>query len=121
MFMPSPAERPAKVGKVPGSGEMTERKPTADQPFSALVFKTMADPYAGRLTIFRVYSGILKGDTFYNASKGTPERFGQLYVLEGKEQRPVETAGPGMIVAVAKLKETTTGDTLCAANAPDHL
>ncbi|MDP3480112.1 MAG: elongation factor G [Desulfoprunum sp.] len=118
MFMPSPTERPAKVGKVPGTGEVAERKPLEDQPFSALVFKTMADPYAGRLTIFRVYSGILKGDTFYNASKGTPERFGQLYVLEGKEQKPVETAGPGMIVAVAKLKETTTGNTLCAANAP---
>jgi len=118
MFLPSPAERPAKVGKVPGSGEVAERKPADDQPFSALVFKTMADPYAGRLTIFRVYSGVLKGDTFYNANKGTPERFGQLYVLEGKEQKPVETAGPGMVVAVAKLKETTTGDTLCAANAP---
>lgn len=118
MFLPSPTERPAKIGKVPGSGEVTERKPADDQPFSALVFKTMADPYAGRLTIFRVYSGVLKGDTFYNANKGTPERFGQLYVLEGKEQKPVETAGPGMIVAVAKLKETTTGDTLCAANAP---
>ncbi len=118
MLLPSPSERPAKVGKLPGDGETAERKPVDDQPFSALVFKTMADPYAGRLTIFRVYSGILKGDTFYNASKGTPERFGQLYVLEGKEQKPVETAGPGMIVAVAKLKETTTGDTLCAANAP---
>ena len=54
MYMPSPAERPAKVGKVPGSRKPAERKPTADQPFSALVFKTMADPYAGRLTIFRV-------------------------------------------------------------------
>ncbi len=118
MFLPSPVERPAKTGRLPGNGEAVERKPTDDQPFSALVFKTMADPYAGRLTIFRVYSGILKGDTFYNASKATSERFGQLYVLEGKDQKPVETAGPGMIVAVAKLKETTTGDTLCAANSP---
>ncbi len=118
MYLPSPAERPAKTGKVPGSQETTERKPLPEEPFSALVFKTMADPYAGRLTIFRVWSGILKGDTFYNASKACPERFGQLYVLEGKEQKPVDSAGPGMIVAVAKLKETTTGDTLCAANAP---
>lgn len=118
MYLPSPAERPAKAGKVPGSQETTERKPLPEEPFSALVFKTMADPYAGRLTIFRVWSGILKGDNFYNASKACPERFGQLYVLEGKEQKPVDSAGPGMIVAVAKLKETTTGDTLCAANAP---
>jgi elongation factor G len=118
MYLPSPAERPAKIGKVPGSQEAVERKPLPEEPFSALVFKTMADPYAGRLTIFRVWSGILKGDTFYNASKSCPERFGQLYVLEGKEQKPVDSAGPGMIVAVAKLKETTTGDTLCAAGAP---
>lgn len=118
MYLPSPAERPAKVGKVPGNNETAERKPLPGEPFSAQVFKTMADPYAGRLTIFRVWSGILKGDTFYNASKSTPERFGQLYVLEGKEQKPVDSAGPGMIVAVAKLKETTTGDTLCVANAP---
>ncbi|HSO09931.1 MAG TPA: elongation factor G [Desulfoprunum sp.] len=118
LCLPSPADRPAKIGTVPGGSEEAERKPSADAPFSALVFKTMADPYAGRLTIFKVWSGILKGDSFFNATKNTAERFGQLYVLEGKEQKPVESAGPGMIVAVAKLKETTTGDTLCAANAP---
>jgi elongation factor G len=78
-----------------------------------MAFKTMADPYAGRLTIFRVYSGTLAGDSFYNATKKTAERFGQLYVLEGKEQRPVDSAGPGMIIGVAKLKETVTCDTLC--------
>jgi len=117
-YLPSPADRPALVGKDPKTGEEIERKPTADEKFSAYVFKTMADPYAGRLTIFRVYSGKLAGDTFFNPSKQTSERFGQLYVLEGKEQRAVDQVGPGMIVAVAKLKETTTGDTLCDANAP---
>lgn len=76
------------------------------------------DPYAGRLTIFRVFRGVLEGDTFYNSSKKTSERFGQLYVLEGKEQKPVEKAGPGMIIAVAKLKETGTGDTLCDSTDP---
>ena len=112
-YLPAPVDRPAKVGKEPKTGEQIQRRPTADEKFSAFVFKTMADPYAGRLTIFRVYSGTLAGDSFYNSSKQTNERFGQLYVLEGKEQRAVEQVGPGMIVAVAKLKETTTGDTLC--------
>ncbi len=114
-YLPSPADRPTLTVTEKASGELVERRPTAEEPFAALVFKTMADPYAGRLTIFRVFSGILKGDTFYNSTKGTAERFGQLYVLEGKDQKPVESAGPGMIVAVAKLKETTTGDTLCDA------
>ena len=116
-YLPSPDARPALVGTGKGGG-LVERKPSADEPFCALVFKTMADPYAGRLTLFRVYSGILKGDAFYNANKTTSERYGQLYVLEGKEQKPVESAGPGMIIAVAKLKETVTGDTLCTEDAP---
>ncbi len=116
-FLPSPAEQPAMMGMDP-AGEPVERTPSADEEFSAQVFKTMADPYAGRLTIFRIYSGTLSGDSFYNASKKTDERFGQLFIPEGKEQRPVDSAGPGMIVAVAKLKETTTGDSLCDASAP---
>jgi elongation factor G len=116
-ILPSPADRPAMMG-VDAAGEPIERKPDADEKFSAQVFKTMADPYAGRLTIFRIYSGTLSGDSFYNSNKETNERFGQLFIPEGKEQRPVDSAGPGMIVAVAKLKETTTGDTLCDAGAP---
>ncbi len=116
--LPSPADRQPILAKKPDSGEEIELQPTTEAPFSALVFKTMADPYAGRLTIFRVFSGILKGDSSYNASKKTAERFGQLYVMEGKEQKPVESAGPGMIIAVAKLKETATGDTLCDAARP---
>ncbi|PIE73479.1 MAG: elongation factor G [Deltaproteobacteria bacterium] len=117
-YLPSPEARPVLVGTVPGSEELVERKPSLDEPFCALVCKTMADPYAGRLTLFRVFSGSLSGDNFYNASKGTSERFGQLYVLEGKEQKPVDEVGPGMIVAVAKLKETGTGDTLCTEDSP---
>jgi elongation factor G len=116
--LPSPAMRPALLGSHPVTGEMEARRPTADEHFSALVFKTMADPYAGRLTIFRVYSGTLSGDSFYNAGKKVNERFGQLYLLEGKEQRAIDMVGPGMIVAVAKLKETTTGDTICDAAHP---
>ncbi len=112
-YMPSPVERAPIEATKEGSGNIIEVKPSEAAPFAALVFKTMADPYTGRLTIFRIFSGVLKGDTFYNSTKKTSERFGQLYVLEGKEQRPVEDAGPGMIIGVAKLKETVTGDTLC--------
>ncbi len=117
-LLPSPSDMPDIVGTVPGSEDIAERKPSADEAFSALVFKTMADPFAGRLTIFRIYSGTLSGDTFYNSTKDCSERFGQLYVLEGKDQRPVDSCCPGMIVAVAKLKETVTGDTLCDKSEP---
>jgi elongation factor G len=117
-FLPAPTMRPATLGTDPKSGDPVERPPRTDAPFSALVFKTMADPYAGRLTIFKVISGTLSGDTFYNSSKKTSEKFGQVLVMEGKAQSQIDSAGPGMIVAVAKLKETVTGDTLCDAAAP---
>ncbi len=117
-LFPSPADRPPRLGLNPKNQEAIERTGTAEAPFSAQVFKTMADPFAGRLTIFRIFSGTLKGDSFYNASKEVPERFGQLFLLSGKEQKPVEAAVAGMIVAVAKLKETTTGDTLCDEASP---
>lgn len=116
-LLPSPDQRSAMVGTDP-KGELIERKVSVDEPFSALVFKTMADPFAGRLTIFRVYSGTLSGDSFYNSTRELSERYGQLYIMEGKEQKPVDRAIPGMIVAVAKLKETVTGDTLCDDKAP---
>ncbi len=112
-LLPSPDQRPTVMGTDPRTGDLIERPGTTDAPFSAQVFKTMADPFAGRLTIFRVFSGTLQGDCFYNSSKEISERFGQLFLMEGKEQKPVDKVVPGMIVAVAKLKETTTGDTLC--------
>ena len=112
-LLPSPDQRPTVMGTDPRTGDLIERPGTTDAPFSAQVFKTMADPFAGRLTIFRVFSGTLQGDSFYNSSKEISERFGQLFLMEGKEQKPVDKVVPGMIVAVAKLKETTTGDTLC--------
>lgn len=117
-LMPSPIARGVVTGYDPKTDAPVQRQPLAEEPFSALVFKTMADPYAGRLTIFRIFSGTLTGDTFFNATKDTKERFGQLLVMEGKEQKPVEEAVAGMIVAVAKLKETVTGDTLCDEKAP---
>jgi len=112
--MPSPLDRGAVKAFDPDSDTEIEREPDPDAPFSAFVFKTIADPYAGRLSIFRVVSGKLGSDgTFYNVNKRTKERFSQLLKICGKEQKPETGAGPGSIVAVAKLKDTTTGDTLC--------
>ena len=112
--LPSPADRRPKTGKDPATGAEIERAPDPAAPFSALVVKTITDPYAGRLTIFRVFSGTLAGDgSFYNSKKEIRERYSQLLVILGKEQKPAGGAGPGSIVAVAKLKETGTGDTLC--------
>jgi len=112
--MPSPLGGGAKSGKDPATGTEIERAPDPKAPFAALVVKTITDPYAGRLTLFRVFSGTIGGDgTFYNAKKEVRERYNQLLVILGKEQKPVDGAGPGSIVAVAKLKETGTGDTLC--------
>jgi len=116
--MPSPEDHGAWTGVDPDSGEEITREPGVDAPFSALVFKTIADPYAGRLSVLRVVSGRLGGDgTFYNVNKGGRERFNQLLTITGKEQKPAKGAIPGSIVAVAKLKETTTGDTLCDESA----
>ena len=112
--MPSPLDRMPKVGKDPVVGNEIERAPDPDAPFSAFVFKTVADPYAGRLSIFRVVSGKLGADgNFFNVNKDVKERFNQLLTIAGKEQKQVKSAGPGSIVAVAKLKETFTGNTLC--------
>lgn len=112
--LPSPTDRGAKTGVDPDTGKEAERAPDPEAPFSGFVVKTLADPYAGRLTIFKVVSGTLGTDgTFYNANKETKERFNQLLTITGKEQKPASGAGPGSIVAMAKLKETVTGDTLC--------
>ncbi len=117
-LMPAPNERPARVGIDPKSEKIVERPASPDAPFSALVFKTISDPYAGRLTIFRVFSGTLGAESFYNASKKTNEKINQLFLMEGKENKTLEQAVPGMIVAVAKLKVTTTGDTMCTEASP---
>ncbi|HOK55551.1 MAG TPA: elongation factor G, partial [Armatimonadota bacterium] len=110
--MPSPAAVGQVAGTNPAGTEEETRTP--DGPFSALVFKTMADPYVGKLTYFRVYSGNLKSDsTIYNSSKGRDERVGQVYFVKGKHQDATTEVGAGDIGAVAKLAETTTGDTLC--------
>ena len=116
LCLPSPAGmagiRPIK-GTNPKDGKEIERKPLQTEPLSAYVFKTIADPFAGRLSIFRVYSGSLKADSnVLNATTGAKERIGQVFYLQGKKQVSAQTIGTGEIGVVAKLKETFTGDTL---------
>ena len=119
---PSPADRPAVEGVDPKTGERLTRESSENAPFSALVFKTITDPYAGKITLFRVYSGLLSSDsTVYNVSKGSKERIGQVVLLRGKNQVQVPALGPGDLGAVVKLKETGTGDTLCDERNPIRL
>lgn len=116
---PSPADRGAVIGNPPSSEEEVRREPSSDEPLSALIFKTVADPYAGQLTFFRIYSGSIESDgTYYNASKDTRERVGQLYAVQGKRLVPVEKMGAGDFGAVAKLKATNTSDTFSDEKAP---
>ena len=115
--MPAPTQRGPKEGYEPGTENEITRKPDPSEPFSALVFKTIADPYSGRLTVFKIFSGTLAGDgTFYNPNRDAKERYSQLLQLTGKDQKQISEASTGDIVAVAKLKETKTGDTLCDPN-----
>jgi elongation factor G len=114
--LPSPIDKGVQIGTDPDTGEMVERRPDSAEPFSAMVFKTINDPFSGKLTLFRVYSGKLDSDSgVYNSTQEKEERVGQLFKLEGKKQVPVESAGAGDIVAVAKMKVTATGDTLCSS------
>lgn len=114
-YLPSPLERPkveaSEVGKPEATKEVSCR---GDGCFSSFVFKNISDPYVGQLTLLRVFSGSLASNTgFNNVSRKSKERIGQIYLLQGKEQRPVDMAECGDIVAIAKLKETTASDTLC--------
>ncbi len=119
LYLPSPVDRGPVKGKKPDGEEEEIRLPEEGAPFSALVFKTIADPYAGRLTLFRVYSGVLTPEAgMYNASRKLSERFGNIFFLEGKTQKPTEIVIPGDIAAFAKLKETGTGDTICNEKHP---
>lgn len=118
-YLPSPVDRGPVTGKIPGKDASETRKPDINEPFSGFVFKTFADPYAGKLTLFRVYSGTVTSDfNFYNSTRKVSERFGNFFFLEGKNQKTAEALVAGDIAAVAKLKETTTGDTICDEKAP---
>jgi elongation factor G len=111
-YLPSPAERPEAAG-VDAHGQPASRKPATTEPFSALVFKTVVDPFAGKISYFRVYSGLVKADTtIYNASRSDTERVGAVDAVMGKALTPVGELRAGDIGAFAKLKVTQTGDTL---------
>ena len=118
-LFPSPADSEGFKGVNPQTDAEEIRKSDDSEPFSAQVFKTLADPYVGKLTYFRVLSGILKSDShIFNASKGVEERVGQVYFLRGKAQEATPEVHAGDIAAVAKLSETGTGDTLCEKAKP---
>lgn len=114
LSFPSPADAEPQKGSNPQTNAEEERKPSDSEAFSALVFKTLADPYVGKLTYFKVYSGVLKSDSHvFNSTKSIEERVGQVYFLRGKNQEATSEVHAGDIGAVAKLSETGTGDTLC--------
>ncbi len=112
-YLPSPKEQGVAV--VGDSGKQETIEPSQDAPLAALVFKTTADPYVGKLTYFRVYNGAIDSNSqVWNATHGEAERIGQLFMLRGKNQEPVSQIRAGDIGAVAKLSLTGTGDTLCS-------
>ncbi len=118
-LLPAPSERPGVECQNSVSGETQPRKADPAAPFVGIVFKTVIDPFAGKLSIFRVVSGTAHSDAaVLNSTRETKERFGQLLRLEGKKQTPLAAAIAGEIVAVAKLKDTTTGDTLSDEKTP---
>jgi len=121
--LPSPIDKGAIKGHArgtdPDTGEPIVREPDSRAPFSALVFKTLIDPYTGMLSVLRIYSGtIAAGSVIINTATGTKEKLSHIYVLEGKDLKEVASAGVGDIVALAKLKDTATGHTLSAPEAP---
>jgi elongation factor G len=121
-FLPSPAERCAihpVRGAHPDSGQGCERKGDAREPFSAYVFKTLIDPFVGRLSYCRVMTGTIQADsTVLNASKHVHEKLGHFYALLGKRHVAVSSAKAGDIVAIGKLRDTQTGDTICLEHEP---
>ncbi len=122
-YLPSPFDLPPMEGFKPGKEDvLLTRKPSDDEPFAALAFKIMSDPYVGKLTYFRVYSGRAdKGDSVLNTRSGKKERFGRLLRMHAAKQEDIDEIMTGDIVAAVGLKNTKTGDTLCAINDPIQL
>ncbi len=118
-YMPSPVDIPAIKGIDPETGNEDERKASDAEPFSALAFKIMTDPFVGKLCFFRIYSGkISAGATVKNATKGNRERLGRILLMHANHREDLEEAYAGDIVAAVGLKNTTTGDSLCVAATP---
>ncbi len=119
MFLPSPLDTPAIVGTNPDTGEEEDRKPSEDEKTAALAFKIATDPYVGRLTFFRVYSGKIEAGSYtYNVRSGKKERVSRLFQMHSNHQNPVEVIGAGDIGAGVGFKDIRTGDTLCDEDAP---
>ena len=119
MFLPSPLDTPNIIGTNPDTGEDEERKPSEDEKTSALAFKIATDPYVGRLTFFRVYSGkIAAGSYTFNVRSGKKERVSRLFQMHSNHQNPVEEIAAGDIGAGVGFKDIRTGDTLCDEDAP---
>lgn len=118
-YLPSPVDIPPIKGTLPDSGDEVERPADDNGPFSALAFKIMSDPYVGRLTFFRVYSGVLNSGSYVlNSTKGKRERVGRILQMHANHREEIQTVYSGDIAAAVGLKDTTTGDTLCDEKAP---
>ncbi len=121
-LLPSPFDRASRAplnGLHPDTGETVSRRAVREDPFSGIVFKTLIDPFVGRLSFLRVLSGVLQADSsVFNSSRGSKEKSGHLYAVLGKKHTAAPSAGAGDIVAIGKLKDTQTGDTLCDEHAP---
>jgi len=118
-YLPSPMDIPPISGIVPSTGEMTKRRSSDDDPFSALAFKIMTDPFVGQLTFFRVYSGCMSAGSYvYNATKDQKERIGRLVKMHSNKREEVKEVHAGDIAAAVGLKYTITGDTICDSDHP---
>ena len=118
-YLPSPLDIPPISGTEVGGDEVITRTASDDEPFSALAFKIVTDPYVGKLCYFRVYSGVLKAGSYvYNATKGKRERIGRILQMHANKRQEIEEIHAGEIAAAVGLKDTTTGDTLCDEKEP---
>lgn len=118
-LVPSPAAVGKTEGTDPKTNQPVERTISSSEPYAAYVFKTIADPFAGRISLIKLYSGVMRSDnTYWNQTKGKNEKFGPLQIPQGKTMIPVGEVHAGDFFAVTKLKETTTGDTLCDPSSP---
>ncbi|MDD2336030.1 MAG: elongation factor G [Geobacteraceae bacterium] len=118
-YMPAPTDVPPMTGIVEGSDEPVVRKPSDDEPFSALAFKIMTDPFVGQLCFFRVYSGVIAAGSYvYNSTKDKKERIGRILQMHANKREEIKEVRAGDIAAAVGLKNTTTGDTLCDDNNP---
>ena len=118
-YMPAPTDIPPIKGVNPDSGEEDHRPSSDEEPFSALAFKIMTDPYVGKLAFFRVYSGVLESGSYvYNSTKGKKERIGRILQMHANNRKEIDKVYSGDIAAAVGLKDTTTGDTLCDESHP---